>query len=184
MKKNLISIIILALLVVNIVLSAITLFSVAGTNKKTAALVTDIASAIKLDLETGERVETAATVSVPMEFVVTYDITEMIIPLKKSAPVAGADGEMSVDNKDHYVQISLTLSMNSEHEDYATYSDLTTRESLIKGEINDVVAGYTIEEMRDRETINAIESEVLTRIQALFDSEFIYNVTVTSALPQ
>lgn len=184
MKKNLISIIILTLLTVNIILSAITLFSVAGTNKKTAALVTDIAAAIKLDLGTGESVETAATVSVPMEDVVTYDITEMMIPLKKSEPVTGADGEVITDNKDHYVQISLTLSMNSKDEDYKTYSDLTTRESLIKGEINDVVAGYTVEEMRDRETINAIEAEILTRIQTLFDSQFIYNVTVTSALPQ
>ena len=55
MKKNLISVVILALLVVNIVFSAITLFSVAGTNKKTAALVTDIASAIKLDLDLADR---------------------------------------------------------------------------------------------------------------------------------
>ena len=51
MKKNLISIVILALLIVNVVLSAVTLISVTGTNKKTAALVGDIASAISIDLE-------------------------------------------------------------------------------------------------------------------------------------
>ena len=50
MKKNLISIIILALLIVNIVLTAIMMFSVTTTNRKTAALVGDIASAISLDL--------------------------------------------------------------------------------------------------------------------------------------
>ena len=54
MKKNLISIIILALLIVNIVLTAIMMFSVTTTNRKTAALVGDIASAISLDLGTGE----------------------------------------------------------------------------------------------------------------------------------
>ena len=46
MKKNLISIVILALLIVNVVLSSVTLISVTGTNKKTAALVGDIAAAI------------------------------------------------------------------------------------------------------------------------------------------
>ena len=47
MKKNLLSILILSLLVVNIVMTAIMLFSVIGTNKKTAAIVTDIAGKIR-----------------------------------------------------------------------------------------------------------------------------------------
>ena len=53
MKKNLISVIILALLVVNIVLTGIMMASVLSTNKKTASLVTDVASAINLELEGG-----------------------------------------------------------------------------------------------------------------------------------
>ena len=80
MKNNLISVVILALLVVNIVFSAITLFSVAGTNKKTAALVTDIASAIKLDLDLAD--PNAGEPVVPMADVATYDIAELTIPLK------------------------------------------------------------------------------------------------------
>ena len=42
MKRNLLSVLILALLVVNIVLTAVLMFSVVGTNNKVAALVTDI----------------------------------------------------------------------------------------------------------------------------------------------
>ncbi len=177
MKKNMISIAILALLIVNIVISAITLASVMGTNKKTAALVTDIAAAIKLDM--GEGVMEDVAVSIPMEDVVTHDILEMMIPLKKGV---SADGV--VEDKDHYVMVSLTLSMNSKDKDYKTYGDLTTRESLIKGEIHDVIAGYTVEEVRERETIHAIEKEILQRIQTLFDSQFIYKVTITSSLTQ
>ena len=75
MKKNLISIVILSLLIVNIVISSITLFSVFGTNQKTAALVTDIAAAIALDLDTEEE-----AVQVSIADVVTYDIAEMTIP--------------------------------------------------------------------------------------------------------
>ena len=81
MKKNLISIIILALLIVNIVLTAINMVSVMGTNKKTADLVTDIASAISLDLGEGEEGEAVETVS--MADTETYTISEMRILLKK-----------------------------------------------------------------------------------------------------
>ncbi len=88
MKKNLISIIILALLIVNIVLTAIMMFSVTTTNRKTAALVGDIASAISLDLGTGENGEQEEEI-VPMADVVTYTIADMTIPLKKG-PHGGA----------------------------------------------------------------------------------------------
>ena len=51
MKKNMLSILILALLIVNIVLTAIMMFSVTGTAKKTSALIDDISAAINLDLK-------------------------------------------------------------------------------------------------------------------------------------
>ena len=58
MKKNLISIIILALLVVNIVLTAIMMFSVTGAANKTAALVDNIATALtKCDIENKFRIK-------------------------------------------------------------------------------------------------------------------------------
>ena len=164
MKKNLISIVILALLIVNIILSSITLFSVFGTNQKTAALVTDIAAAISLDLGTGSE-EEEETVQISMADVVTYDIAEMTIPLK-----TGEDG------KAHYALVSVTLSMNSKDEDYETYSDLTARESLIKGEISDVISQYTMEQAKDNSHL--IEEQILERIQKLFDSKFIYDVTM------
>ena len=171
MKKNLISIVILALLVVNIVLSSITLPSVSGTNRKTAALVTDIAAAINLDLG-GQTEEEKQEVTVSMADVVTYDITDLTVPLKK--------GEN--DEKEHYAMLSVTLSMNSKDKDYKTYGDLSARESLIKGEINDAVSQHTADEAR--ENSHAIEEEILQRVQAMFDSQFIYDVTFSSILIQ
>ena len=171
MKKNLISIVILALLVVNIVLSSITLLSVSGTNRKTAALVTDIAAAINLDLGR-QTAEEKQEVTVSMADVVTYDITDLTVPLKK--------GEN--DEKEHYAMLSVTLSMNSKDKDYKTYGDLSARESLIKGEINDAVSQHTADEAR--ENSHAIEEEILQRVQAMFDSQFIYDVTFSSILIQ
>lgn len=172
MKKNLISIVVLALLIVNIVLTAIMMFSVTSTNKKTASLVTDIASAISLDLGTEEE-ETKEVVS--MEDTATYTIADMTIPFKKSP--AAADGEGAQDTKDHYAMISVTFSMNSKHKDYKNYGeDMTSREELIKGKIFEVVNQCTMEEAQaDTE---AIRLDILKKIQDLFGSDFIFDATI------
>ena len=50
MKKNLLSILILVLLIVNIALTVVMMISVTGTNKKTGELVTSIATVLNLEL--------------------------------------------------------------------------------------------------------------------------------------
>ena len=50
MKKNLFSVIILVLLIVNIVLTSVMMLSVTSTNKKTADLVTKIAGALDIEI--------------------------------------------------------------------------------------------------------------------------------------
>lgn len=173
MKKNLISILILALLIVNIVLTAIMMFSVTSTNSKTAALVTDIASAISLDIE-GMRSEAEA---VPLENTVTYTIADMTILLKDDANLG--EGE---EKKDHYAQLTVVLSMDNRHEDFAANGsgDLSSREDLIKGRISEVVGKYTLEEAK--QNTQAITSDILNSIQGLFDSDFIFEVTLVSPL--
>ena len=68
MKKNMLSILILALLIVNIVLTSVMMFSVVGASKKTSALIDDIASAINLDLENQAAVSDAPVIpDVPID---------------------------------------------------------------------------------------------------------------------
>lgn len=178
MKKNMISIAILALLIVNVVLTSIMLVSVTGTNKKTAALVSDIAAAVELDLGT----EWESAVAVPMENTATYTISDLTIMLKKST-VINADGVEVESEKDHYALVSVTLSMNTQHEGYATYgADISSKEDLIKGVINSVVRSYTLEEASANP--QAIEDELLEEIQKLFGSDFVFNVTLPQWLPQ
>jgi len=177
MKKNLISIIILALLIVNIVLTSIMMFSVVSTNKKTASLVTDIASAISLDL--GGDAEEEEEV-IPMDQTEPYTIPELTILLKKSVTEA-EDG--TVDEKDHVAILSVTLSMNTKHKDYKTYgAELSTREDLIKGQIIEAVSQYTVEEIKENTSV--VTDDILNRIQKLFDSDFIFDVSFSSTLYQ
>ena len=49
MKKNLMTVLILALLIVNIALTGVMLVSIVGTNKKTAQLVDNITTAMNLE---------------------------------------------------------------------------------------------------------------------------------------
>ena len=181
MKKNLVSIVILALLIVNLVLSGIMMFSVMSTNKKTAQLVTDIATAINLELTDGSQaVEEEQTISIAD--VATYTITDMTIPLKRGT-VTNADGTTTVDNKDHYAMISVALSLNTVHADYETYgTTLDTKVDLIKGQLNSVVSQYTVDDARNNS--QQICQEILANIQQLYNSDFIFDVTFSSALYQ
>lgn len=164
MKKNLISIVILALLIVDIVLTSIMMFSVMSTNKKTAALVGKVAAAISLDLGEDPNAEEEAK-NVSIADTETYTISDMTIELMR--------GEEEKDA--HYASVSVTFSMDSKHKDFKDYGDLSTREDLIKGVVYEVIGQYTRDEMQADQ--QKIKDEILSRVQELFESDFIFDVT-------
>ena len=87
------------------------------------------------------------------------------------------------DENDHYAMLTLVLSMNNKHEDYAKYGeDVTSREDLIKGKISDVVSQYTMEEAKNNP--EKLRQDVLKGIQGLYSSDFIFDVTLVSPLYQ
>ncbi len=169
MKKNLISVIILALLIVNIVLTAIMMFSVTGTARKTSALVDNITRALNLELTArGDAGKTA----IPMADIATYDIAEMTIELQTDE-----------EGKQHFFVGSITLSMNIKDKDYKTYGEaMSEKESLIKSEITDVISKYSAEDARNNQ--DTIKSEILERIQTMFDSEFVFSVAFSDIMIQ
>lgn len=174
MKKNLISIVILALLIVNIVLTAIMMFSVVGTSRKTAALVDNIATALNLELAANGNGEEDEAVSVPMADIATYDVAggeKMTIQLK-------SDGD-----EQHFCIVSVTLSMNTKDKAYKKFGEtLSERDTLIKGEIFDVFGQYTVEDAKNNQ--EEIKDKILERIQTMFDSEFIFNVVFNDIMIQ
>lgn len=162
MKRNLLTIVILALLIVDLVLTGITMFSLVSANKKTVALIDDISAALSLDL-TKPQDEASADSAVSIADSVVYNIEDaMTIALASSG-----------DGMDHYAVASVSFSLNKNDSDFDTYQPmLAEKESKIKSEIIDVVGSYTKEQaMSDK---NAIEDAILARIQGMFDSKFIY----------
>ncbi len=171
MKKNLVSIIILALLIVNVVLTAIMMFSVTGTANKTSQLVSDIASILSLELESSGSDESG--LAVPIEDVVLYNIEDtMTISLKRDD-----------DGVQHYVLVQTSFLMNSEHDDYSKYSAIIAdKEPIIKDAIIDVFSNKTLEEAIDDQV--QIKQDILEKVQAIFDSEFIFDVSFVEITPQ
>ena len=170
MKKNLISVLILALLVVNLVLTSIMIFSTKGAVKKTGALVTSIATV--LNIEIGGEEETGPT-EIKLADLETHDIPdELMVPLRR-----GEDG------KDHYYIVQVSLMLNKDHPDYETYGPtISSQDSIIKSIIIEVIGSHTLDEIQaDPEGLRV---EILKKIQDAYSSEFIYKIAFSNIMYQ
>ncbi|MCR5251190.1 MAG: hypothetical protein K6E50_11340 [Lachnospiraceae bacterium] len=167
MKKNLLSIVILSLLVVNIVMTAVMLFSVIGTNKKTAEIVTDIAGILSLELGTDGSGATGMPSPEDTEY---YTIPDMTITTRR------AEGE----TKDTYCIIAITMGLNKTHEKYATYGGeaMANYVDMIKGEVIAVIGQYTADEIRLMQP--EICDEILKRVQARLGNDVIYDISISN----
>lgn len=169
MKKNLLTVLILALLLVNVALTAVMMISVTSTNNKTAALVNTIATVMNLEL-TNSSAEEEAEVTVSLADTEVYPIsTTMTIPL------AFAEGEKQV-----HMVCNISLSVNKKHDDYKSFGgadNLAAYETLIQGAIVTVVSSKTESEIRS--DMEGLRKDILKAIQKLYDSDFIYNVTIS-----
>lgn len=168
MKKNLLSVLILVLLIVNIALSAVMMISVVGTNKKTAELMNSIAAVMNLELY-----GPGNAADVPLTDVVVHDVGELTIQL---APETNADGTTS---KPVYIVFNLSVQMDSKHEDYESLgANIADRDSLIKDAVTRVVGSYTEAECRADFDIG-IRDEILRSLQDLFQSKFIFKIAIS-----
>ena len=169
MKKNLMTVIILALVLVNLVLTAILAFTIIPQTRKSNQLIDKIASAIDLELEDGSSKDTAA---VPVEDIEVYDI-EASFTLSPSG-----------DGKDHVAVFSIGLSLNTKSDRYKSIGTegLKAKETLIKNDINTIVSGYTMEQFREDE--QSVKDAILEDLQEMFGSDFIVGVSFSSVNTQ
>jgi len=174
MKKNLMSVLIFALVLVNLVFTAILTFSIVPATSNANKLIEEVASAIKLELNTGKN--TGAN-NVAMENLVVYNVDDgatQIINLERGS-----------DNEDYYAVVSTSLSLDSKNEDYETYySTMKDKESLIKQAVINVVGSYSKEELSTSEGQRKACAEILERLQTLYASDFIVDVGFSSIIIQ
>ncbi len=156
----------------NIVLTAVMMFSLVGADRKTATLVDAVSTALSLHTSSEEGSEAAAA-NIPMTDIEIYNIADkMTIPLKDSA-----DGSV------HYAVVGVSFSINNKNDGYKTYgSDLSAQESLIKSEINAVFGQYSMEEAKVSQ--EEIKKEILAKVQGMYQSDFIFNVSFSEIVFQ
>jgi len=166
MKKNLMSVLIMALVFVNVVLSAIIMITLVPAAKQSNELITQVCSAIDLELESG-KVYNVSTV--PIDQIETFSLAggEPITCNLKDTQ----DGEL------HVAVVEVTISMNKEDDDYATLQPLVeSKEPLIREIVSDTFGEYTYEEVRA--DIDSVKDEMVEKVQELFDSDFIVAVNI------
>ena len=167
MKKNLMSVLILALLIVNLVMTAMLTFSVMPAASNANKLIEQVANAIHLELNTGK---TTGQNNVPLDDIVLYEVNEgeqLVISLTHGS-----------DNVDHMCVLKVYLSLNSKHEDYSKWSPekIKSHDSTIKNCIINVISKYTKDEINDPDFQYEASQKILDDLIALFDSDVIVSV--------
>ena len=165
MKKNMLTVVILAISVVNMVLSGVIVFSVVPTSHKTSKLITQVSSVIDLELQTskGEIAENVDPTKVK-----SYKIeSPMTINLSK-----GSDGA------NHYgVLDSIVLSINTGSKDYKKLNEtIAENQSFITDIVSSVISSYTIDNAVNQKA--EMKAEIIKQIQKHFDSDFIFSVSL------
>jgi flagellar FliL protein len=169
MKKNLITVIILALCVVNLILNIIIVFVCMPSAKKTNNLITEIASVMNLELESGD-----AAPTVSLENMATYSVDAQVVNLKD-------DGS----GTQHFVQVGLTLSLDSSSDDYeALNTALTDASGIVFDEARNVIQTYTYAEINEQSTQEKIKAEILENLQKKYATTCIYSVSFSKFTTQ
>ncbi len=169
MKKNLITVIILAICVVNLILNIILVFVCMPSAQKTNNLITQIASVLNLELTGGD-----SQPVVELEDIGTFNVEAQVVNLKD-------DGS----GENHYVQVGLTLELDMSSEDYESLNTvLTGAEGPVFDAARNVIQGYTYAEVNDQATQDKIKKEILSSLQKKYATQCIYRVSFSKFTTQ
>ena len=162
MKKNILTIIILALTLMNTIMTALVVFVVVPTSQRTDKLISQVASVIDLELS-GD-----SAPKVDVENIEYYKIEEAKTTNLKD----------SGDGAEHYGKMDyVSLSINKTSEDYKKLSGiLTEQNSAIMDVVDTVISGYTIKDTQDKEKL---KNDLVKKLNEYFgSSDFIVGVSL------
>lgn len=174
MKKNLMSVIILALVFANFVLTALLVFSMLPGAKKQNELIEKVCSAIDLELNSGAA---SGPSNIPIDQIEVYQVnggTVLNMNLK------AAEG----DKESHFAVLSVDLSLNTKSDNYEKYPPeyLSGKDGLIRDDIIKVVGSYTKAEF-DADPVE-VQNAILADLQNMFGRDYIVGVSFSSKTTQ
>lgn len=166
MKKNLMTMTILAMGILNVLLTAVIVFTMVPNTIKTNKLIDKVAASIDLEIEPLK--ESSSNNNVKIEDIEVYPITDDItINLK----------DIEGSKESNYALVSASLSINTKSKEYKTLnSKIATNESSITEIIRDEFSKYNKNTVRANKEI--IKEDIIERIQEYFGSDFIIGVSL------
>ena len=161
MKKNLMTVIILALVFANFVLTAIMMFTVVPTTQKANELITKVCEAIDLELNSDAA---GGLAKPPIDQIAIYNVS------------AGEKMTINLSGGNNFAVVAVALSVNKESDRYkeATTDILTEQEAIIKNTINQIVRQYTKDELL--ENTQKVQDEICKTLQGTYGSDYIIGV--------
>ena len=170
MKKSMLNVIILALVLINLVVTSFLTFSLVSTNNKTNTLISKVASIIDLEVAGGLTSEEATTGSGSIDSTEYIDVTNND---DTKITVSYSDG-----GKTHYAVFTCSLAVNNQHKDYAT--KLTSINNGMKAMVNEITneaLKFSYDQLASNKS--AIEGDLLTTFKDMFQTDMITSVMIT-----
>ena len=169
MKKNIFSVIIVALTVINVILTAIMFFVMLPSFQKTNALISQVASVLNLELNGDSDASADANYTLKdLEITtVTFD-EQQTINLQKSA-----------DGSEHYAIFEgYTVSVKKKADDYDDFKTdfITANQSVITDCIRSSIQKFD----KDNITEDAVKKDALETIQKKFGTKSIVEITISN----
>lgn len=163
MKKNILTIVIMASTVMNLVLTIIIVFSIVPAMNKTNKLVDKVASVIDLETELKEEEQYS------VEDLEPYDITF------ESKQTINLKSEPS-DKESHFVVLDgINVSFNKEAEDYDDISKAVKESGVyVTDLVKETISEQTISSLNE----NAIKEAALAKVQEFYKSKCIVKITL------
>ena len=158
MKKNILTIIVMAVSIVNLVLGIVLVFSIVPASNKTAALVDKVASVIDLNIDDPNSEEQDYTIDDLVAYTKTY---------------AG-------DDSNHYAQLAgFTISFNSKADDYKKVSEsIQTNDIYVDDIVKETLGSYTATTL----DLVKVRSEIVKKIQAKYNTKAVVEISLKDPL--
>lgn len=165
MKKNLITVVILAISIINLVFNILLVLVFMPSTSKTNKLITDIAEVLDIEIASQTKDDS------------TFDVSNLAhYQLEQGNPInLKNDGSGDL----HVVQYGLTINMDKTASDYSKVSaNIEASTAMIYDMARNIIGSYTYTEVIDGETTtNKIKEELLKQLKETFNTECIYSVS-------
>ena len=169
MKKNIFSVIIAALTVINVILTAIMFFVMLPTFQKTNNLITQVASVLNLELDQED--------SEGVQDYTLKDLEQYSVAFESQQTLNLASGD---DGKMHYAMLDgYTISINKKAKDYKDVNEtLKANEAKLTDVIRGVIQSHTVDDISE----DVVKKEALDKIQSLLDSKAVVEISLTNLM--